>query len=41
MDEFYALYGEKKIADAVAYAKDIKDRYSVLWVNYDYNGGAL
>lgn len=39
MDEFYALYGEKKIRDAVLYAKDIKDRYSALWVNYDYYGG--
>jgi len=39
IDEFYALYGEKKIRDAVLYAKDIKDRYSALWVNYDYYGG--
>ena len=39
MDEFYALYGEQKIRDAVLYAKDIKDRYSALWVNYDYYGG--
>jgi glycerol-1-phosphate dehydrogenase [NAD(P)+] len=39
MDEFYALYGEEKIRDAVLYAKDIKDRYSALWVNYDYYGG--
>ena len=37
-DKFYKLYGEKKIQDAVLYAKDIKDRYSVLWVNYDYYG---
>ncbi len=39
LDEFYALYGEDKIRDAVLYAKDIKDRYSVLWVNYDFFGG--
>jgi glycerol-1-phosphate dehydrogenase [NAD(P)+] len=39
MDEFYTLYGEEKIRDAVLYAKDIKDRYSALWVNYDYYGG--
>jgi len=30
--EFESLYGEKKIADAVLYAKDLKDRYSVLWL---------
>ena len=39
MKEFYELYGEDKIRDAVLYAKDIKDRYSALWVNYDYYGG--
>ena len=31
---FVELYGEKKIADALLYAKDLKDRYSVLWLNY-------
>ena len=36
--EFYSLYGEKKINDAVLYAKDLKDRYTVLWVNYDFLG---
>jgi glycerol-1-phosphate dehydrogenase [NAD(P)+] len=36
--EFYALYGEQKIKQAIVYAKDIKDRYSVLWLNYDLNG---
>ena len=36
--EFYALYGDKKIKEALVYAKDIKDRYSVLWLNYDLNG---
>ena len=35
MAEFYSLYGEEKIAEAVRYAKDLKDRYSVLWMNYD------
>ncbi|MBQ8869222.1 MAG: sn-glycerol-1-phosphate dehydrogenase [Oscillospiraceae bacterium] len=34
MDKFYAMYGEKKVNDAVMYAKDLKDRYSVLWL-YD------
>ncbi len=28
-------YGEKKIQDATLYAKDLKDRYSVLWMYYD------
>lgn len=36
--EFYALYGEKKIKEAINYAKDLKDRYTVLWLNYDLNG---
>ena len=34
MDKFYEMYGEKKVNDAVMYAKDLKDRYSVLWL-YD------
>lgn len=32
---FTSLYSEEKIADALLYAKDLKDRYSVLWMNYD------
>ncbi len=36
IDEFYTLYGSEKIEDAVIYAKDLKDRFSVLWMNYDY-----
>ncbi len=35
-NEFTKLYGEKKISDAILYAKDLKDRYSVLWLNYLY-----
>ena len=35
MSEFYEKYSEEKIQDAVLYAKDLKDRYSVLWLNYD------
>ncbi len=34
-DNFKKLYGDKKIADAHLYAKDLKDRYSVLWMYYD------
>ncbi len=39
LNDFYALYGQEKIQDAVRYAKDLKDRYTVLWLNYDLNGG--
>ena len=39
MDDFYNLYGTKKIKDAIYYAKDLKDRYTVLWLNYDLFGG--
>lgn len=39
MDAFYALYSKKKLADAVAYAKELKDRYTVLWMYYDLFGG--
>lgn len=34
-DSFKSFYGENKIADAKLYAKDLKDRYSVLWMYYD------
>ena len=34
-NDFLSLYGEEKIAEAILYAKDLKDRYSVLWMNYD------
>ena len=34
--EFTKLYSEEKIKNAVKYAKDLKDRYTVLWVNYDF-----
>ena len=36
-DEFEELYGAEKIADAVKWAKDLKDRYSVLWLYGMYN----
>lgn len=32
--EFEALYGQEKIADSVWFAKDLKDRYSILWIYY-------
>ena len=34
--EFIDFYGEEKIKDACLYGKDLKDRYSVLWLNYSY-----
>ena len=36
MAEFYDLYGQQTIDDAVMYAKDLKDRYTVLWMYYDF-----
>ena len=33
MDELYATYGEAHIREALKWAKDLKDRYSVLWVH--------
>ena len=39
MNAFYSLYGKEKIQTAVLYAKDLKDRYTVLWINYDFYGG--
>ena len=38
LNEFFSLYGEAKIKDAVKYAKDLKDRYTVLWMYYDMFG---
>lgn len=35
--EYTSLYGEEKINDAIKYAKDLKDRYSVLWLYYSLN----
>ena len=35
-EEFEKLYGREKIEDAVRYAKDLKDRYTVLWLAYQY-----
>ena len=34
-DSFRTLYGEEKLDDAMLYAKDLKDRYTVLWTYYD------
>lgn len=37
-ENFVKLYGEAKIRDAHFYAKDLKDRYSVLWLYFDLFG---
>ena len=36
---FDALYGSEKIADALAFGKDLKDRFTVLWLYYDLIAG--
>ena len=38
MSEFYEIYTQEKINDSIVYAKDLKDRYTVLWMNYDFYG---
>ena len=40
-EEFYKIYGEQKIKDAIMYAKDLKDRYTVLWLYYDLFGDKI
>ncbi|MBQ6614520.1 MAG: sn-glycerol-1-phosphate dehydrogenase [Clostridia bacterium] len=37
--DFEKLYGKEKIADSILYAKDLKDRYTVLWLYYNYFRG--
>ena len=39
MDAFYKLYSADKIENAIFYAKELKDRYTVLWMHYDMFGG--
>jgi ABC-type lipoprotein export system ATPase subunit len=38
MEDFYSFYEKDKILDAIRYAKDLKDRYTVLWLYYDLYG---
>ena len=38
VSEFYKMYGREKINAAISYAKDLKDRYTVLWLYYDLFG---
>lgn len=37
--DFEERYGAKKIQDAIWFAKDLKDRYSVLWLYFDLKYG--
>jgi len=41
MEDFLRFYGRQKIMDGIRYAKDLKDRYSVLWMYYDLLGGEI
>jgi len=41
ISEFYEIYTEEKINNSIVYAKDLKDRYTVLWMNYDFFGGKI
>ncbi|MBE6601581.1 MAG: sn-glycerol-1-phosphate dehydrogenase [Ruminococcaceae bacterium] len=34
IEEFKKFYGESVIRDAILWAKDLKDRYTVLWLSY-------
>ena len=34
MNAFYQFYGNDTVKNAIRYAKDLKDRYSVLWICY-------
>ncbi len=38
ISEFYKMYSKDKINTAVSFAKDLKDRYTVLWMYYDLFG---
>lgn len=35
VQDFYNMYSSEKLEDAVRYAKDLKDRYTVLWLYND------
>ena len=38
-DDFKKMYGSEKIQDATLYAKDLKDRYTILWLYYKLKKG--
>ncbi len=37
-NHFMSYYGEEKINNAVIWSKELKDRYTVLWMNFDFYG---
>ena len=37
--DFYSMYKEEKLYAAIKYAKDLKDRYTVLWLYNDIEIG--
>ena len=39
ISDFSDVYSEKKIREALFFAKDLKDRYTVLWLYFDLLGG--
>jgi len=39
MSAFERMYGKERIADGMLWGKDLKDRYSVLWLYFDLFGG--
>ena len=39
MEAFCRFYGRETLAEALAWAKDLKDRYTVLWLYRDLYGG--
>ena len=38
LSAFEAMYGKEKIQNGIWFAKDLKDRYTVLWMYYDLLG---
>ncbi len=36
MKDFEVMYGSERIEDGIWYAKDLKDRFTVLWLYYEY-----
>ena len=38
MKDFYKIYSDEKLKKAIYFAKDLKNRYSVLWMYFDIFG---
>lgn len=39
IEDFEAMYGKEKLENAIWFAKDLKDRYSVLWLYFELKYG--